>query len=85
MVNKSIVYTSMINRYFDPTVYKANGFMPFIAVTCDEFDLVYKLTVRQELYITLNDISYYNFPYVDTSQLAYPDMSQKFKDYKTLK
>ena len=83
-INDSIVYTSMINRYFDPVVYLENGYMPWITVTEDEFDLKYKNTVRQELYITRNDISFYNFRYLDTSQIATPDLSQKFVDYKTL-
>ena len=83
MINDSIVYTSMINRYFDPTVYNNIGYMPFITVTEDEFDLVHKFTVKQTLQVTRNDISYYNFPLVDTSQIATPDLSEKFKDYKT--
>ena len=40
MINDSIVYTSMINRYFDPTVYNEIGYMPFITVTEDTFDLL---------------------------------------------
>ena len=39
-VSGSVVYSSMINRYFSPTIYNKQGYMDFIAVTENKFSLV---------------------------------------------
>lgn len=38
-LNAATVYSSMINRYFVPKEYKEYGFMTFIAVTEQEYNL----------------------------------------------
>ena len=39
-IQDTIVYTSMISRYFTPALYNKLGYMEFIAVTEDKFDLI---------------------------------------------
>ena len=39
IITKTQVYSSMINRYFDPSQYKETGWMYFIGIAADIFDL----------------------------------------------
>jgi hypothetical protein len=39
VIERTVVYTSMINRYFLPREYESDGFMHFIAFTENKFDL----------------------------------------------
>ena len=83
IINASTVLTSMINRYFSPAIYNAAGFQPWIAVTESEYNLLSTYTSRSVLYVIQYTINYYDFPWIDTSELSLFQAGIKLFNYKT--
>ena len=68
----------MINRFFNPDIYKSQGYNDFISVTESKFDLIEGKQTQQILYLTKNSIGYYDFKYLDTSQISVIDLGTSF-------
>ena len=72
----------MINRYFNPSIYNKNGFMDFIVSNEYQFNLVESVVTNQVIYVQQYAIDYYNFRWLDTSQITVIDLATKLFDYK---
>ena len=73
----------MISRYFNPELYNELGYMEFIAINEDKFDLIPGTAFENMLFVNEDAVNYYDFSIVDTSQLTAFNMAHKFANFKT--
>ena len=57
----------MLSRFFTPETYKANGFLPFVSATSNRFQLTQNVNREEVVYIALDQTSFYDVSWVDTS------------------
>ena len=82
MIDGTDIIASMISRYFSPSKYNENGFMSLTAVTQNLYSLNSSERLIHEIQVMQNAITYYNFMWLDTSQISTFNLGDSLDEYK---